>query len=592
MRHIAALAVLLATTTLAGDTLHVAPFARDLGEARTLVALDDGTILVSRPNMFDVIAVRDRDGDGIADEARTAVSSIEGAHGLALHDGTLYVAGTRQIVSVERLPDGSFSAPRELVSDLPNGGGNPRRTLAVGKDGKIYVSVPEHGTLLQFDADGANRRILARGLRDVRGLAWHPATGELWSADGEELNRIGDGLNFESEAPAATQAPGALTFDGEAAFGITKNRIVRMAFADGKPGAIENVATIDDARLAGFASTSNAMYVSDERGSIYRLTAMPVPMTSSGADGASMSILAKAFELPNLGGAGAVVHDEEQDVYFVSGSGFVARVSPEGKILEKNFIDGVKSPRGMVIHGVELWIADGTSVRVFDRVTGASVRTIDLAKHGAVYLNHLAVGGDDAVYVTDTDLRIKGTRERVRAGDGRIFRVTREGSVEVAIHGEELRSPAGIAWDGMRFLVAQAYGSDIVSWQPGHHAKAVMRGPGAYDGLTILPNGTVIVTSRNDDGLHVGTQNAAGGDLKPLFARAPSPGGIAFDRKRNRLLIPSAEGNWLEAWTLPPMGPSAPHTVTKERASDYAINSVPPNVPSAAGSPDRSSTSR
>lgn len=590
MRHLPALAFLLALTTptFAGDALHVAPFARDLGEARTLVALSDGTILVSRPNMFDVIAVRDRDGDGIADEVRTAVSSIEGAHGLAVHDGTLYVAGTRQIVAVERLPDGSFSAPRELVSDLPAGGGNPRRTLAVGKDGTLYVSVPEHGTLLQFDAGGANRRILARGLRDVRGLAWHPATGELWSADGEELNRIGDGLNFESEAPAATQAPGALAFDGEAAFGITENRIVRMAFADGKPGAIEHVATIDGARLAGFTSTPDAMYASDERGSIYRLTATPMTMTSSAAEGASMSILAKAFALPNLGGAGAVVHDEEQDVYFVSGSGFVARVSPEGSILEKNFIDGVKSPRGMVIHGVELWIADGTSVRVFDRVTGASVRTIELAKHGAVYLNHLAVGGDDAVYVTDTDLRIKGTRERVRAGDGRIFRVTREGGVEVAIHGEELRSPAGIAWDGMRFLIAQAYGSEIVSWQPGHHAKAVLRGPGAYEGLTILPNGTVIVTSRNDDGLHVGLS----GELKPLFARAPTPGGIAFDRKRNRLLIPSSEGNWLEAWTLPPMGPAAPHTVTKERASDYAVNSVPPPAPSAAGSPDTSSTTR
>jgi len=347
-----------------------------------------------------------------------------------------------------------------------------------------------------------------------------------------------------------------------------------MAFADGKPGAIENVATIDGAQLAGFASTAGAMYVSDERGSIYRLTALPMTMTSSGAEPASMSILARAFELPNLGGAGAVVHDEEQDVYFVSGTGFVARVSPEGKVLEKNFIDGVKSPRGMAIHGVELWIADGTSVRVFDRVTGASVRTIDLAKHGAVYLNHLAVGGDDAVYVTDTDLRIKGTRERVRAGDGRIFRVTREGGVEVAIHGEELRSPAGIAWDGTRFLVAQAYGSEIVSWQPGHHAKAVLRGPGAYDGLAILPNGMVIVTSRNDDALHVGMQDAGGGELKPLFARAPSPGGIAFDRKRNRLLIPSPEGNWLEAWTLPPMGVVQPASAKKERATEYAFLGV------------------
>jgi len=35
---------------------------------------------------------------------------------------------------------------------------------------------------------------------------------------------------------------------------------------------------------------------------------------------------------------------------------------------------------------------------------------------------------------------------------------------------------------------------------------------------------------------------------------------VGFDRKRNRLLIPSTEGDWLEAWTLPPMDPPATKT--------------------------------
>lgn len=567
---VTALFLFLTATTISADTLHVAPFARDLGEAHSVLALDDGTLLVSRPNMFDVIAVRDRDGDGHADDVRTAVSSIEGAYGLAMHERTLYVAGARQIVAAERMPDGSFSLPREVVSDLPDGGKNPHRTLAVGRDGTIYVAVAEHGTLLQMDAGGANRRILARGLRDVRGLAWHPQTGELWGADGEELNRIGDGLNFETQAPASMQAPAALAFDetGALAYGIARNEVVRMRFDDGRPAAVESLAAIEGATLTGFASTPSAMYVSDERGSIYRLTSMPAAMTSAASEPATMAILAKVFELKNLRGANAVIHDEEQDLYFVSGTGFIARVSPDGKVLEREFADGVQTPKGMAIHGIELWVADGTNVRVFDRVTGAVVRTVDLAKHGAVSLSHLAAGGDGAVYVTDTDVRIKGTKERVRAGDGRIFRVTRGGEVEIAIQGEELRSPAGIAWEGTRFLVAQAYGNEIIGWQPGHQTKAVFRGPGAYDGLTILPNGTVIVTSQNDDALHAGIN----GELKPLFARSPTPGGIAFDRKRNRLLIPSFEGDWLEAWTLPPMGTPTPAAVAKERATEFASN--------------------
>jgi len=581
MRKLSDLTLLLLLTTnlSAADALHAVPFARDLGEARAVLALDDGTLLVSRPKMFDVIALRDRDGDGFADEIRTAVSSVAGAHGLAMHDGTLYVAGTRQIVAAERLPDGSFSTPREVVSDLPDGGNDPHRLLAIGKDGQLYVSVPEHGTLLQFDADGANRRILARGLRDVRGLAFDRTRGELWGADGEELNRIGDGLNYETEPPAANDAPAALLFEGESAYGIHGHEVVRTRFADGKPAAAESLASIDGAELAGLASAGGAMFVSDARGSIYRLTETPAPMISGGSEPAARAILAKAFALDGLRGAAAVIHDEEQDVYFVSGEGFIARVSPDGKVLERAFAPGVQSPRGMAIDGAELWVADGTAVRVFDRRTGKSIRTVDLAKQGAVFLNHVAAGADGAIYVTDTDVHMKGSHERVRAGDGRIFRIEKDGDVEIAIHGEELRSPAGIAWDGTRFLVAQAYGSEIVAWQPGHHAKAVFRGPGAFEGLTVLPNGAVIVTSRNDDGVHVG---GLGGELKPLFARGPAPAGIAFDRKRNRLLIPSPEGGWLEGWTLPPMGAS--HAADSKIAQRLALLE--------GGSPGTSSTTR
>jgi glucose/arabinose dehydrogenase len=41
----------------------------------------------------------------------------------------------------------------------------------------------------QYDADGGNRRLFARGLRNAVGLAWHPLTNELWATDNG-----GDGL--------------------------------------------------------------------------------------------------------------------------------------------------------------------------------------------------------------------------------------------------------------------------------------------------------------------------------------------------------------------------------------------------------------
>lgn len=557
---------------------HVEVFARELGEPKTVLALEDGTVLVSRPDMNDVLALRDRDGDGRADLLRTAVASIEHAHGLAMRGRVLYVAGVKKIVAAERLPDGTFAEPVDVVSDLPDGGQHPDRAIGAGPDGKLYVAIgsscseceetnPEHASMLQLDADGNNRRIYARGLRDTRGFDWDPQTGELWGGESGEINRIGDGLHYgsgrtsepavmklKSSAPAGfvfyrgSQFPEEFHRD---AFVAAGNEIVRVRLGN---KAAEPFITGFDGLLGGATvSHDGALFVSDgKNGVIYRVTygePAPRPMMSSSGE-ATRAVLARAFEVANLTAPAAVVHDEEQDVYFVSNKDSIARVSPDGKVAEPKFIDGLRAPKGMAIRGAELWVADVDHVRVFDRVTGAVLGDLDLSEDGAVSLQHVAIGPDDLVYVTDSEVKIKGARERVRQGDGRIYRIDQAGSIEVIASGEELRSPAGIAWDGTRFLIAQAYGKEVLAWNPGTATKAVLRGPGAYDGLVVLPTGAVIVSSRHDDALHVAH---TGGELRPLFSRKESPAGIGFDRKRNRLLIAVADGDRLEAWTLPPI---------------------------------------
>ena len=629
-----ALSLLLSIAAAAQQTkapagFHVDVFARELEQARVILTLDDGTVLVSRPDMNDVVALRDTDGDGRADVIRTAVAGIEGAYGLASRGRTLFVAGVKRIVAADRLPDGSFSDAREIVGDLPDGGLHPERTIGVGPDGKLYVSIgsscgdclesnPEHAAMLQLDPDGANRRIYARALGHTLGFDWNPATGELWAAEPEQLNRIGDGLQYgwplcranstaaipegmSKEKFCGASEKAALTLPSHAAatgfvfyrgaqfpeafrndaFVAGASKIARVHFENGQASSIEDFATLHGNLEAVAVAKDGALLVSGDDGVVYRIAYGDAPqraMTSSAAASLdTQSVLSRAFIVSKLRGPEAVVHDEEQDVYFVSnvdgspaakdGNGFISRITPDGAIAQLKFIDGLDAPKGMAIRGDELWVADIDRVRAFDRTTGKELRTVDLAPSGAVFLSSIAVGPDDAVYVTDSDVHIKGLRERVRAGNGRVFRVGENGEVEVAEQGEELHSPTGIVWDGTRFLIAQGYGNEVLAWNRGMHPKAVLRGPGAYDGIVVLPNGTVIVSSDHDEGLHVGRT----GELRPLFARRPTPGGIAFDRKRNRLLIPSLEGDWLEAWTLPPMNEPRT-TATKEGATDIAEN--------------------
>jgi glucose/arabinose dehydrogenase len=198
----------------AGFTVNV--FARDLQNPRMMLLLPDGSVLVSRFDQGDVIQLRDADGNGTADE-RSAVARIKGVHGLALKDRVVYLASTTKLFSAPLREDGKLNPPQEFAA-LPDGGQHPRRTLGFGPDDMLYVSNgstcnncdeknPEHATIVRMKANGSQRAVFAKGLRNTIGFAWHPQTKELWGMDhgsddrgndvpGEELNLIREGGDY------------------------------------------------------------------------------------------------------------------------------------------------------------------------------------------------------------------------------------------------------------------------------------------------------------------------------------------------------------------------------------------------------------
>lgn len=191
--------------------------AEGLGNARIVAAAKDGTVYVSRRTEADVLMLKDRDRDGRY-ETRQVVAARPNLHGIALHGSTMYLVGVRKLWSAPINPDGTLGELKAIADDLPDAGQHHNRTLAVGPDGKLYVSVgstcnecnepnPENATLLQMDPDGKNRRIYASGLRNTIGFDWNPANVQLWGLDmgtdwlgddaqPEELNRIEQGKRY------------------------------------------------------------------------------------------------------------------------------------------------------------------------------------------------------------------------------------------------------------------------------------------------------------------------------------------------------------------------------------------------------------
>jgi Raf kinase inhibitor-like YbhB/YbcL family protein len=196
----------------------VSVFASGLKNARVVVVAPDGTVYLSRRDQGDVLMLKDTDGDGRADGPPVKVASRPGAHGLAIHDGKLYLVTVKEIFVAPIQADGTLGALEMIVGDLPDAGQHANRTIAFGPDDMLYISVgstcnacnesnPESATLLRASADGRSRTIFATGLRNTIGFGWHPATGELWGMDHgidflgddvqpEELNKIEAGKQY------------------------------------------------------------------------------------------------------------------------------------------------------------------------------------------------------------------------------------------------------------------------------------------------------------------------------------------------------------------------------------------------------------
>jgi glucose/arabinose dehydrogenase len=181
-------------------------FARALKNARMMAIAADGAVYVTRPDQGDVLRIV----EGRA--PTTVVKDMDGVHGIAFHEGRLYLETIKELSSFALKADGSVGERHVIVKDLPDGGQHVHRNFGFGPDGLLYLSIgsdcnvcsepdPQHATMLRMRVDGSGRQIFAKGLRDTIGFGWHPETRELWGMDQgfdwmgndlppEELNRI------------------------------------------------------------------------------------------------------------------------------------------------------------------------------------------------------------------------------------------------------------------------------------------------------------------------------------------------------------------------------------------------------------------
>jgi glucose/arabinose dehydrogenase len=169
--------------------------------ARLLAWTPDERLLVSRPKSGDVVELVPGRG-ATAPTQRTLLSGLNQPHGLAFAGNTLYVAESDRVDGFA-YRSGAVTGERVVVDGLPDakspelGGAyaHALKSVTVGKDGALYVSVgstgnvsaedreatPQRAAILRVPPGGGKPAVFARGVRNGTGLAVDP-DGAVWTA--------------------------------------------------------------------------------------------------------------------------------------------------------------------------------------------------------------------------------------------------------------------------------------------------------------------------------------------------------------------------------------------------------------------------
>jgi gluconolactonase len=229
----------------------------------------------------------------------------------------------------------------------------------------------------------------------------------------------------------------------------------------------------------------------------------------------------------------------------VKGDGAVFRIQPE-KGTREIFAPGLDDPCGLVFVGHTLWAADRGGVY---RVTPGKAELVYPAKdfpRKLHFLNDLAAGKRDTLYVSDTG-------DSTESGRGAVFVLT-PGRRPKALAGSDTvkaqSSANGIFRNGGDTLYVVGYRTGVLSMTDGHGAwREIAQGLGSPDGIDAAGENAFYV-SDNVGGDLFWVPRAAGGKPIKLAAGLKSPADLVVDHRRGVLIVPENSGNRLSVYRV------------------------------------------
>jgi glucose/arabinose dehydrogenase len=201
-----------ATARLPLDTLKLPPgfaisvYADNVPNARSMALGPGGTVFVGTRTAGNVYAVVDANRDQQADRVVTIARGLDMPNGVAVRDGSLFVAEVSRILRYDNI-EASLDkppSPAVVIDTYPRDRHHGWKFMAFGPDGWLYVPVgapcnvcerpdPRYASITRIKPDGSGLEVFASGVRNTVGFDWHPVTKALWFTDnGRDM--LGDDL--------------------------------------------------------------------------------------------------------------------------------------------------------------------------------------------------------------------------------------------------------------------------------------------------------------------------------------------------------------------------------------------------------------
>lgn len=174
------------------DGFKIEVYAAGVPNARTLRLGDKGTVFVSSRVQDKVHALVTKDGKR---DVKVIASGLHRPNGIALHNGTLYIAELSQISKIDKIEDNLDNPPKPTVilDGLPKDEPHGWKYLTVGPDEKLYFQVgapcnicipsDRHTKIFRVGLDGKNLEVYAHGIRQIVGMDWHPTLKQLYFSE-------------------------------------------------------------------------------------------------------------------------------------------------------------------------------------------------------------------------------------------------------------------------------------------------------------------------------------------------------------------------------------------------------------------------